>query len=504
MSAVVLAFVAPFVLGLFTAVLNLGVWMNRRQEKRHLALAFASAAGTLVVGAAGLIYAADTPGEAIFARIAMALGAIPAQVGYVWLAERVYGRRLRIHYALSVCVALAIAGAYLVPGLLYTGGVVLRGTGWLGVEYLDVELTGLGRIAPLALLPGAWWFVVRAVRAARDEDERRSVRASMLASGTTVTWDLLVSGGWLDAPYAYGVACTTGAILYTALMLRHFIATLQRVEESADLLQRAAEARARDLRETDLRLAHGARLAALGTLAAGLAHEINNPVAFIRSNLSYLEDLAKRGEDDPELEEVLDETEEGVSRLRGIVEELLRMSAQDGAGFSAVDLSEVVASALPTLRFEARDDVALDARIAPTPPVLGDRNLLGQVVANLVINAIQAVRAAGEGGAVRIATFADERRVVLEVADTGPGVAPEIANRIFEPFFTTKPAGEGTGLGLAVSAQLVERHGGRLTLEPSERGARFHVSLPIATRHGAAAPPARASERAPTERGPLA
>jgi signal transduction histidine kinase len=500
MSAVVLAFVVPFVLGLFTAVLNLGVWMNRRKEKRHLALAFASVAGVLVVGAAGLIYTADSHGEAVAARIAMALGAIPAQVGYVWLAERVYGRRLRIHYVLSACVAFAIAGAYLVPGLLFTDDVVLRGTGLLGVEYVDVELTWLGRLAPLALFPGTWWFIVRALRAARDEGDGRSVWASMLASGATVTWDLLVSGGWLDAPYAYGVACTAATMLYSALMLRHFVATLQRVEESADLLQRAAESRARDLRETDLRLAHGARLAALGTLAAGLAHEINNPVAFIRSNLNYLEDLAKRGEDDPELEEVLDETEEGVARLRGIVEELLRMSSQDGAGFGEVSLSDVVASALPTLRFEARDDVALDARIAPTPPVLGDRNLLGQVVANLVINAIQAVRAAGVGGGVRIATFADERRVVLEVADTGPGVAPEIASRIFEPFFTTKPAGEGTGLGLAVSAQLVERHGGRLSLEPSERGARFQVSLPVA-----APPPASArGEPGVTERGPHA
>jgi signal transduction histidine kinase len=87
---------------------------------------------------------------------------------------------------------------------------------------------------------------------------------------------------------------------------------------------------------------------------------------------------------------------------------------------------------------------------------------------------------------VRIATFADDRRAVLEVSDTGPGVAPAVAQRIFEPFFTTKPAGEGTGLGLAVSRQLVERHGGKLSLVASERGARFQVELPLLRSSGTA------------------
>ena len=104
------------------------------------------------------------------------------------------------------------------------------------------------------------------------------------------------------------------------------------------------------------------------------------------------------------------------------------------------------------------------------------------VVANLALNAIHAVRGSGKPGVVRIATFADDRRAVLEVSDDGPGVPPELAERIFEPFFTTKPAGVGTGLGLAMTRQLVERHGGRLSLLPSPRGARFQVELPLAPR----------------------
>jgi signal transduction histidine kinase len=480
MTVSVIAFVVPFVLGVFTVGLNLGIWAYRPAERRHLALATAAAAGVLLIGATTLVYTADSRTEAVWARIGLLLAAGPAQAGNVWLAQRVYGGAMHRHHWLSAGVSLAIAVLCLVPGLWWTGGTVVRGTGFLGLAYVDVELTLAGHLAPLALLPGTAWLVARSYWRARAGGERKLVLGAILASGAAVAGDLLVAGAWIDAPYVFGYACTVATIVYTALMLRRFVVTLQRVEESAELLQRAAESRARELREADLRLAHGARLAALGTLAAGLAHEINNPVAFIRSNLSYLEDLAKNGDEDPELDEVLAETEEGVARLRGIVDELMRMSSQGSARFDTVSLHEVVESALPTLRFEARDDVALDARLAPTPPVRGDRNLLGQVVANLVINAIQAARGTDERGVVRIATFADDRRAVLEVADSGPGVPPELAQRIFEPFFTTKPAGEGTGLGLAVSAQLVERHGGRLSLLPSPRGARFQVELPLA------------------------
>ncbi|HEY8122403.1 MAG TPA: HAMP domain-containing sensor histidine kinase [Myxococcota bacterium] len=498
MNGLIFAFVAPFVLGLFTASVNVGVWHHRRSEKGHRALAMVGAAGLVLLASVGVMYASDSRAEAIAAHSVLLLGSIPIQLGNIRLAERIYGQRLRAHYVFGAGLTLLWVLIGWIPGALYGDGTVVRGTG-LGIDYVDVELTALGKLAPLTLLPGFVALSLRIRRAASRDEDRSLVVATMAGSAATAGIDLFTMGGWIDAPYLYGLAFTLASVVYTSLLLRRFVDALGRVEASTDLLQLAAESRAHELRETDLRLAHGARLAALGTLAAGLAHEINNPVAFIRSNLNYMHDLAAEGRDDPEIEDVLKETEEGVARLRGIVDELLRMSAQGAAGFGEVHLSEVVESALPTLRFEARSDVALDARLAPIPPVRGDRNLLGQVVANLVINAIQAVRLGGARGAVRIATFADDRRAVLEVSDTGPGVAPELAERIFEPFFTTKPAGEGTGLGLAVSRQLVERHGGRLTLVPSEHGARFRVELPLASA-SAFGPPRPREAAAPTAR----
>ncbi len=491
MSAIVLLFVAPLVLGLFTAGVNFSVWFNRREERQHRELAIAAIASSFLLIGSGLMYASDSRAEAAFARTALALLGIPIFLGNLRLMQRVYRRDMRLHSVLTVASLLGWALLGCIPGVLYGDGSVLRGSGVLGLRYVDVVLTPLGRFAPITTVAAAAAAIWHTRLAGLEGPDRKLVIGMLAGAGATVTSDMCVLAGFIDAPFLAAPAFTFANIVFTSLLLRQFVGVIERVEASTDLLQLAAEGRARELRETDLRLAHGARLAALGTLAAGLAHEINNPVAFIRSNLNYLGELARSDCDDPELEEVLAETEEGVARLRGIVTELLRMSSQGGAGFGDVNLSEVVESALPTLRFEARDDVAIDARLACVLAVRGDRNLLGQVVANLVINAIQAVRAKGGGGAVQIATYADDRRAVLEVSDSGPGVSPEIAQRIFEPFFTTKPAGEGTGLGLAVTRQLVERHGGRLTLAPSERGARFQVELPL----GLEAPLAEAGPR---------
>jgi signal transduction histidine kinase len=479
-SALIVALIAPLALSLFTAAVNYGVWFHRREELAHRALAMTCLACAVLLAATCLVYTSDSRADAIFARTLVFVCAIPGQVGSVLLTERAYRKSFGAHVWLGASLSLLLAALGLVPGVLYADGAVTRTIQLLGIEFVDVALTPFGRLAPLALVAPAVLLAAYSRKASADDSDRTLVRLLSSFSSATVLGDMLLLGGWVDWPFLYPPTFALVGVLYTGIMLRHFVASLARVEASADLLQRAAESGARDLREADLRLAHGARLAALGTLAAGLAHEINNPVAFIRSNLNYLSELAANPRDDAELEEVLGETEQGVARLRGIVDELLRMSTQSGGRFGEVLLSEVVEAALPTLRFEARGDVALEARLAPVPAILGDRNLLGQIVANLVINAIQSVRSAGSSGQVRIATFADGQRAVLEVSDSGPGVPPELAERIFEPFFTTKPAGEGTGLGLAVTHRLVERHGGRLVLLGSERGARVQVQLPLA------------------------
>jgi signal transduction histidine kinase len=471
--------ILPLVVSLFTAGVNYGVWFHRKSAKRHLTLAYSCVGCALTLVGNALLYFADSREEAIAARVAMFLCIAPIQFVNLRLSAAVYGPVPNYLHGGWIS-AFACALLALVPGLLYAEGVVARSVEWLGIAFVDTRLTPLGVFVSLTPMIPAFAHLWHTARAAHGDDDRSAVVVLTLIGVAPIASDSLVYAGMYDAPLLFPLLWGATTLGFSALMLRHFVDGVARVESSADALQRAAEARARELRETDLRLAHGAKLAALGTLAASLAHEINNPAAFIRSNLNYLGELAERSDDDAEFEEVLAETEQGVERLRNIVAELREMSDPARESFGEVALSDIVEAALPTLRFEARADVALEARLAPVPAVRGDRNLLGQVLANLVINAIHSVRGSGVKGVVSIATFADDRRAVIEVADSGPGIPPELRARIFEPFFTTKPAGEGTGLGLAMARQLVERHGGRLTLAPSERGARFQVELPLA------------------------
>jgi signal transduction histidine kinase len=489
-TALLCLVIAPLVVALFAAGVNAAVYAHRRGELAHRWLALACLGCGALVAATGLFFTAETRDQALHARLALSFFAAPGALAIARFWSHRFGASLGRGESLGVASILLWSALGLVPGVVYESGSATRELGAFGVRYVDVLPTTLGALAPLGVVPLGALLCWRTARLAKPLADRRMVLGLTAAGLLALASDMLVLGAWLDAPLVFASTFTAVGVVLTGHMLRRFVASMEHVEASAGELQSAAEARAEQLRHADLELARGARLAALGTLAAGLAHEINNPVAFIRSNLNYLEELASEEHGDAEIAEVLAETEEGVARVRGIVAELLRMASHGETRLGPVDLGEVVESALPTLRYEARGDVRLETRLEPMPRLHGDRNLLGQVVANLVVNAIQALRGAGATGTVRIETRADERCAVLEVSDDGPGVPPELAGRIFEPFFTTKPAGQGTGLGLAVTRQLVERLGGRIALVPTQRGARFRVELPLLD---AARPPRLAS-----------
>jgi two-component system NtrC family sensor kinase len=177
--------------------------------------------------------------------------------------------------------------------------------------------------------------------------------------------------------------------------------------------------RAQTLREKELQLAHGERLAAAGTLAAGLAHEINNPIAFVLANLNHLQALRKEKGTAAEIEEVLLETQEGIARLRTIVDELLRLARTGERVSEPVQLARVVESVLPIVRHEARGRIRIETQLAYAPVVNGDPGRLGQVVLNLIQNAIHALTASERTGAVRVSVAAVSGGVELVVEDDG-------------------------------------------------------------------------------------
>ncbi|MFY0527196.1 sensor histidine kinase [Archangium gephyra] len=233
--------------------------------------------------------------------------------------------------------------------------------------------------------------------------------------------------------------------------------------------------------------AQSEKLATVGRLAASVMHEINNPLAFVCSNVEFLrtEVLAQQLPDETrqELKEVLEETRSGVERIRQIVTDLKGFSRMDVEEPSECALADVVTDAARLAAVRLKHVARLKVEIpAELPEVFATRRRLAQVILNLLVNAGDALEEAKvQGGEVKVTgVVAEEGRVTLLVEDNGPGFAPEVLPRLFESFFTTKGPEKGTGLGLTISREMVERFGGTLKAENRpEGGARLRLELPV-------------------------
>lgn len=244
------------------------------------------------------------------------------------------------------------------------------------------------------------------------------------------------------------------------------------------------------------------RLASVGMLAAGIAHELNNPLAYVLGNLNVLieqlRDLA--GTSPPQrLRDILDaatEAEHGARRTSRIVRDLKSFSRVDAEDRIPLDLRAVADVAVNMTSNDLRRKARLRKQYGDVPLVVADESRLSQVVVNLLLNACQAIPSGHveDHTVTVVVSTADDGAALLEVRDTGPGIASDVIDQIFEPFFTTKPPSEGTGLGLAVSLGIVASHGGALTVESSPgRGTTFRMTLPATQLDEQAAPcqPAR-------------
>ena len=236
------------------------------------------------------------------------------------------------------------------------------------------------------------------------------------------------------------------------------------------------------------------RLAALGLLAAGVGHEINNPLCYVRGNLELALEPGGLGPD--ELREVLTDAREGADRIAEIVKGLRLFSRSDPTVTTRVSLANVLDRSLKMAENDLRHRARLHRSYGEVPPIDVSESQLGQVCLNLVVNAAQAIPAGNaEKNEVRVTTGVDDRgRAFFSVRDTGSGIRADHLDHIFDPFFTTKPVGQGTGIGLAVCMSIVQSMGGELTVksQPGE-GTEFTVSLPYA--HDTQVPPSSIQRR---------
>jgi len=266
------------------------------------------------------------------------------------------------------------------------------------------------------------------------------------------------------------------------------------------------------LEEANNQLMQSEKMASIGQLAAGVAHELNNPIGFVHSNLgtldSYVHDLmaiiaayeamigksADAGLLAEEVAQVLEqhdfaflkddifsllaESKDGLGRVRKIVQDLKNFSRVGEQAWQEADLHQGIDSTLNIVWNELKYKAKVIKEYGDIPHVFCLISQLNQVFMNLLVNAGHAIETQGS---ITIRTFRHgDDEVCVEVSDTGKGIAPEHINRIFEPFFTTKPVGKGTGLGLSLSYGIIKRHGGRIEVESSEgKGTTFRLVLPI-------------------------
>ncbi|MCP3985902.1 MAG: hypothetical protein GY723_16085 [bacterium] len=282
---------------------------------------------------------------------------------------------------------------------------------------------------------------------------------------------------------AAGLALASGALLLLAWggivsQIRAHLSERERNEE--------------ERRRLAAQVGRAQKLESLGILAAGVAHEINNPLAYLRSNVTHLRRLAaiveeslnvfepKQAKDLAELPELLEEMLDGLDRIGEIVESTRRFSRDPETRHVPLDMNRVAEDAVRLASFHKNDCVRLETHLGRLPPVEGSAERLVQVLLNLLINAKQ-VLSDRPAGSILLETVAVDGCAQIRVHDDGPGVPEELRDHLFDPFFTTKGPDEGVGLGLSIAYDIVREHGGTIEIEVSPLGgACFTINLPVA------------------------
>ena len=286
----------------------------------------------------------------------------------------------------------------------------------------------------------------------------------------------------------------------------------QALSEKNDLLEQSNK----ELKETQQQLFQAEKMASVGQLAAGVAHEINNPVGFVSSNLNTLTDylsmfqilmtLVKKLQPDADIEAqkaliteihqfyaqhdfdfisedvtpLIEESVEGLARVSEIVKGLKVFSRIDSDEKQWFDLNHCLNTTLTMVNNKLKYICKVEKQFADLPRVYFNVGKLTQVFTNLLINAGQAIEATGKQGVITVHTYLQGKQVIVDITDTGCGISEENLEKLFNPFFTTKPEGQGTGLGLSITYGIIQEHGGSIEVTSKEgEGSRFIITLPV-------------------------
>jgi signal transduction histidine kinase/ActR/RegA family two-component response regulator len=396
--------------------------------------------------------------------------------------------------------AALVGIAALIPGALLQDAIVSHQ--FLGIVYHEPVPTPLGLAAAVPLYAAMISPAMRFLRHARRSPDARRYGAGLLLLAACGVNDGLAATGRYSLPYLLDFGYLLLVVLAWGVLTERFTMATRRLDLLSTQLEALVSERTRELAKAHEALAQAERLAAVGRLSAGVAHEINNPSAAVVSNLSYLKGCIARGELPADAPEALEDSLTSMGKISRIVRQLLdtgRVAAADTSMRSTFDVALAVANAVQTARAALERAVEVELDIPPIYGV-GDQLMVEQVLVNLIVNGAQA---APQARAPRVAIRAElaHGAVKLSVTDNGAGMTEEVARRAFEPFFSTKPFGKGTGLGLSVSLGLAKAVGGDLrVVSSSPEGTTLEFTVRSSLRLSSAPPPRSGSTARATQR----
>jgi signal transduction histidine kinase len=426
-------------------------------------------------------------------RIQLFLGGIHI---YAWIRYsdvRIGVRPSRLRASLSR-LPLGVGALALVPRVVFDDALRIHAFTPLGLVYRDTVVTPFGTATFAFQLLCLLALVGRYVRAWRCGVRHAVVHVLALGFLTAIVAnDSLVSSGMVPMPYliVLGFIVPVTAVAYS--MTARFIGDAQALADLRRHLERQVEERTLALSRAQEQLHQAEKLAAVGSLAAGVAHEVSSPAAAAAANLRYvMGSHTADGHWPDDTQESLRDSLASIERIARITRQLLDAGRLAGAQVTArsVRLLDVARAGVRIAEAQGDGSIRLVLDVDPELHGLGQEEILVQVLVNLIVNAIQAIPEGRTDGRVVIRGGRTAQRAQLVVEDNGGGMAPEVLQRAFDPFFTTKAFGKGTGLGLAVSRGLLHGLGGEVYLESVVgHGTQAIVELPMIT-WAPSAPPA--------------
>lgn len=480
MNAASILLMASSVVALNAAFFHVWLYVLRRKDPANFWLAVTALGVSGMGSSTALLFdSMDVMRSDQLQRLLLACSA-PVVLGFFHYSHLYLGlERPRVEKAVAwVSVSIVLVTAW--PGLIFDGVAALREISLIDAVYVESNLSLFGKIFITTFFPIYGYLIHLYVRFLQRDDPNRWALTVMLGLfAVSFGHDICLAMGLIESPALISVGLTAFLIGLSSIQVRHFVTSMETVQRSAEHLNELVEERTEELRQKELQLAHGAQMATIGALAANLAHEINNPIAYVSSNLNRMSEWSDNPDYEEDIGDMLVESQEGLDRIRTIVSSLLGLARRSNGIDQPVDLHKLIESALPIVRREANYRARLETRLDRVPSVSGDPRLLGHVILSLLMNALRTIpEGAPEENLLRITTREEAGDVVLAISDSGPGTLESERPIDLDTLLGSASPVGSAGLGLAVTKQIIERHRGRIDVDTSEGGMCISIRLP--------------------------